>query len=230
MIDDIKIFTFKQKEYFIASVSEFPNECIYCKRLIDPDLVAARQVQDSLQLERNIMLVFQCTNSDCRMLFEGFYYENDQSPGYFMLRKWGAKLYKKKLEFPELITKISPNYVKIYNQAFIGEENSLIDICGAGYRRALEFLVKDYIIYKKYGTEEEIQNKLLARCISEHIKDEDIKDMAKRAAWIGNDETHYFRIWKDKDLKDLKNLIELTKNFINNDLLKDSYKKDMSHN
>jgi hypothetical protein len=34
--------------------------------------------------------------------------------------------------------------------------------------------------------------------------------VAKRAAWLGNDETHYIRKWEDKDLDDLKKLIKLT--------------------
>jgi hypothetical protein len=34
--------------------------------------------------------------------------------------------------------------------------------------------------------------------------------MAKRAAWLGNDETHYVRKWEDHDLPDLKKVIELT--------------------
>jgi hypothetical protein len=38
--------------------------------------------------------------------------------------------------------------------------------------------------------------------------------MAARAAWLGNDETHYGRKWEGKDLTDLKKLISLTLNWI----------------
>jgi hypothetical protein len=38
--------------------------------------------------------------------------------------------------------------------------------------------------------------------------------VASRAAWLGNDETHYLRTWEDKDLTDLKKLIELTVQWI----------------
>jgi hypothetical protein len=46
------------------------------------------------------------------------------------------------------------------------------------------------------------------------VKSEQIKEIAKRAAWLGNDETHYVRKWEDKDLKDLKKLISLTLHWI----------------
>lgn len=42
------------------------------------------------------------------------------------------------------------------------------------------------------------------------IKDSNIKEVAKRAAWLGNDETHYMRKWGAQDLQDLKKLIDLT--------------------
>jgi hypothetical protein len=41
-----------------------------------------------------------------------------------------------------------------------------------------------------------------------------VKQMARRAAWLGNDETHYSRKWEDKDLHDLKKVLELTMDWI----------------
>jgi hypothetical protein len=32
--------------------------------------------------------------------------------------------------------------------------------------------------------------------------------LASQAAWLGNDEIHYVRKWEDKDLEDLKKLIQ----------------------
>ena len=53
------------------------------------------------------------------------------------------------------------------------------------------------------------------------------KSVAKRATWLGNDETHYYRKWEDKDLRDLTNLLRLTINAIENQLLAESYEEDM---
>lgn len=49
-------------------------------------------------------------------------------------------------DFSQEIKDLSPNFVKIYHQAEQAENTGLSDICGLGYRKALEFLVKDYAI------------------------------------------------------------------------------------
>ena len=41
------------------------------------------------------------------------------------------------------------------------------------------------------------------------MTDRNIKEVTKRATWLGNDEAHYERRWLDKDLSDLKRLIDL---------------------
>ena len=50
------------------------------------------------------------------------------------------------------------------------------------------------------------------------MEDARIKEVAKRAAWLGNDETHYVRIWEEKDVSDLKQLINLTVRWIENEI------------
>lgn len=51
---------------------------------------------------------------------------------------------------------------------------------------------------------------LLAKCIDDYVDDAMVKAVAKRAVWLGNDETHYVRKWEEKDVHDLKGLIRLT--------------------
>ena len=79
----------------------------------------------------------------------------------------------------------------------------------AGYRKALEFLIKDYVIRKHPEDEAAIKAKPLGRCINDDVEDPKTKAVAKRATWLGNDETHYLRRWLDRDLSDLKRLIGL---------------------
>jgi hypothetical protein len=123
-------------------------------------------------------------------------------------------------EFSEIITSISPTFSTIYNQAFHAEQVHLDQICGVGYRKALEFLIKDYLISKETDENviENIKNKFLNNCIQENIQNENIKKVAKRAVWLGNDETHYNRRWADKDVSHLKQLIELTIRWIENEV------------
>jgi len=53
------------------------------------------------------------------------------------------------------------------------------------------------------------------------------QSVAKRATWLGNDETHYLRKWESKDINDLKTLLQLTINSIENQLLAKAYESDM---
>jgi len=123
--------------------------------------------------------------------------------------------------------KTSPKFFVIYNQAKEADDRRLKEICGAGYRRALEFLIKDYLVKEKGKKSKEIRETRLGTCIKDYIDNQNIKDCAKRAAWLGNDETHYIRKWKDKDLEDLKDLIELTANWIRDEHLTRRIKKEM---
>lgn len=132
-------------------------------------------------------------------------------------------------EFDSLIKNLSNEFVNIYIQAEQAEKEGLLKICGMAYRKALEFLIKDYLISKLKSNEEKelIKNKFLGKCIEEDIKDPRIKEMAKRANWLGNDETHYIRKYEDKDLEDLKKLIEITIHFISIEKLSENYKNDI---
>lgn len=130
------------------------------------------------------------------------------------------------VKFDELIKNLSPNFVKIYNQALASEKYNLDEIAGIGYRKSIEYLIKDYLIKKNPEKKSEIESKFLGKCIDE-IDDENIKSMARGAAWLGNDETHYVRKWKDKDIDDLKKLIDLTVYWIIFELKTEEYKTDM---
>ena len=121
--------------------------------------------------------------------------------------------------FSDFVQDVSPSFVKIYNEAFSAEQMSLMEICGAGYRKSLEFLIKDYISRDKDAdTILKIQKMPLSQCISAHVTDQRIKAVSNRAVWLGNDETHYVRKWEDKDVQDLKGLINLTVRWIEQEI------------
>ena len=124
-----------------------------------------------------------------------------------------------KKDFSKIIVEISPSFCEIYNQAYAAQQMELSQICGVGYRKALEFLIKDYIMSSIVDEKKEsIKQKNLSKCISEDIASSNIKAVAARATWIGNDETHYVRKWEDKDIYDLIGLIDLTVRWIESEV------------
>lgn len=68
----------------------------------------------------------------------------------------------------------------------------------------------------------------MSSVIGKHIDDARIREMAKRAAWLGNDESHGVRKWEECDLKHLKELISVVMNFIQSDILHDRYLAEMN--
>lgn len=63
--------------------------------------------------------------------------------------------------------------------------------------------------------------------VANYINSDQIREIAKRATWLGNDETHYVRKWEDKDLNDLKKLITLTIHWIEMEKLTAEVVQDM---
>lgn len=123
-------------------------------------------------------------------------------------------IYPENKLFSEKIANLSPMFQNIYNQANTAESYSLNEIAGMGYRKALEFLVKDFCIHLNPNKKAEIENILLGKCISTYISDEKIKNLATASTWIGNDETHYVRKHIDKDIQDMKKFIHALLYFI----------------
>ncbi len=112
-------------------------------------------------------LAFFCPRLDCNSYFIGEY-EQERSDNFYLTRTLLGRLKQK--EFSETIIGISSDFVEIFYQAKSAEQNGLNQICGVGYRKALEFLIKDYIVYKDNNLQETVEKLLLGKCISDYIK------------------------------------------------------------
>ena len=116
--------------------------------------------------------------------------------------------------FDENIEEMSPQFVKIYNQALQAEKTGLDEIAGLGYRKSVEFLIKDYAIHENPDKEEEIKNTWMKVCIDKYIDSKKIKTLAEKSDWIGNDEAHYVRKQENRDINDMKRFIKAMVYFI----------------
>ena len=192
-------------------VDFIPDICPLCNKGIQPIRRYAWFGYPQLQA------IFQCPLSNCGRLFIAYYADAVDRPGHREpdYRYTGSTPWRPEEEkFPDVINKFSPKFSEIYNEAKEAEKRDLRNICGAGYRKALEFLIKDYLISERPQDKATIIKTYLGPCIDRYLESPKIKDCAKRAAWLGNDETHYYRIWEDKDLEDLKRLLKLTLHWI----------------
>ena len=186
--------------------------------------MGAAHVRPGDKLER----VFRCPHSQCQHLFLARYKGTRNNIGqvsYSLAEVVPVNIVKS--EHSEIIRGVSPDFVTIFGQAEAAEKNGLTLVCGPGYRKALEFLVKDYVIQSHQDKADDIKKLNLGRCITDYVSDEKVKQVSARAVWLGNDETHYLRKWEGKDLVDLKILIKLTVHWIEMDELTKKALKDM---
>ena len=116
----------------------------------------------------------------------------------------------KKSNFDESIKNLSQSFVNIYDQALTAESIGLNEICGMGYRKALEFLVKDYAISKFPDDTECIKSMSLMNVIKNKINNPHITQLAEKCTWLLNDEVHYLRKFENVDIQNVKNLIQAT--------------------
>jgi hypothetical protein len=205
--------------------------CPFCTTGVEP-IILKVYVDGSgpnLSHRTTSWIIYRCPRNACRNIYIGVYrYYQSNFNSHFQGPITVYPVFPKKKSFNETILEISPSFEKIYNQAYFAEQNNLDLIAGPGYRKALEFLIKDYA--KKISDKddgEKIENIFLGNVIENYIDDERIKDVAKRAAWLGNDETHYLRRWDGEDLESLKLLIKLTTRWIESVELTRQFKEDM---
>jgi len=99
-------------------------------------------------------------------------------------------------------------FIKTYLQSLIAENSGLDELAGMGYRKAIEYLVKDWAIQNKPEDKSKIENSWLGAVINDYYSG-DLKEILERATWLGNDQAHYNKIFEEYDIDILKELIEL---------------------
>lgn len=195
-----------------VNINEIPNVCPICHVTIEPEPLAGT----SASVGFNWMeMYFRCTNKRCKRQFTALFRSAGLRGSFLNYEYERSVPAEPKIPvFDEIVKTLSPDFVRVYGQAVAAEAYGLTDVAGPGFRKSLEFLVKDYAIHLKPEAAEEIKAAALATVIQKHLSGDKVPVVSLRAAWLGNDETHYERRWADKDLQDLKRLIGATVHFI----------------
>lgn len=207
-------------------ISIFPDYCPVCNLGIH-----AKYFLFYIKNSTTIELLCGCPREVCSSLFIVEYTDINETPNSrdldYQITKYYPKVIKE-TSFSDEVNTLFPSFVKIYSQALHAENEGLDLICGVGFRKSIEYLIKDYAVSMKSEDEEKIKNMHLQQCITNYINHPTIKEMSKRAVWLGNDETHIVRKWKNKDLQDLKKLIDLTVHYIGMEILAKQYEAELS--
>lgn len=195
-----------------------PELCPLCHHAIQPQELALKAFENNTD-NRFISALYLCKS--CYQTFVALHSCASDS---------GTRKYRTELQYvgpqkyiPEtfdpMVESLSPMFVKIYNQALAAENASLDEIAGLGYRKALEFLVKDFCIHENPDNADGIKGFPLTKCIQTYIDNPQIQTLATKTAWLGNDEAHYVRKHSDRDVQDMKRFIQATVYFVGMSLI-----------
>lgn len=193
---------------------DVPEACPICHRYSEIAVWTA----DVVGPNKGVQVVLRCAYHECRSFFICSY---GPTPSPTLLAV--SPLKPPASMFPESVSRLSPTFVAIFKEAHEAKHLGLTQIAGPGYRKAFEFLIKDYAKSLTSGQEEEIEKMFAGRSVADFISDACIQAVAKRCLWLGNDESHYLRKWTEHDVEDLAILIKLTASWIDIDELSKSY-------
>lgn len=168
------------------TIDRFPDECPRCRKGCTPKLNLAFMDKPFYQ---NIQVVYQCPRIGCFSFFIARYGSTGGSIGVpprvdlpCLLRSVKAIQHVAKREFSENVAKVSPDFCQIFWEAETADGNGLSLICGVGYRKSLEFLIKDFlvnhILKDRTEDQEKVKEGFLGWCISTYIDEVRIKKVA----------------------------------------------------
>lgn len=197
------------------------TECPVCHHALSPKVLSAHYSIDNGNDDRTRYLHLTCFCQNCRTTFLCVYYGliTRYNPDELTFVKLCSISPSTPVlaSYSDAIKKLSPGFVETYAQAEFAESKRLFQICGSGYRKALEILVKDYLCHIHPGDTEKIRSELLGASIN-RIENNRIKTLAQRSTWIGNDETHYVRKHEDLGLPEMKRFIKAMLTYIDSEL------------
>lgn len=186
-----------------------PTICPHCHHGSDFNYVS--QGQTFFDGSIHLYVVWLCPIDSCKRLNCAYYSSSPSYLDFQYLRTLDGTI--KEYNVPERVKNLSEKFEITYNQSAIAEHNNLTEIAGMGYRKAIEYLIKDYLISIKPDEEENIKKLLLMKCITQLLPAEGMhitmKETLERCIWLGNDHSHYVAYHTDFSIVDMKALISL---------------------
>jgi hypothetical protein len=220
----IKVSIIGQDQKEDGYIDLHPDECPTCHHSMIARPMMFVQISTGL-----LQGVYQCPSLACHRVLVATFYRSSASEMCFYF-KHTLPFVPVEKPVDARLKDISSEFAETYQQSWRAKQLNLTKIAGTGFRRALEFLVKDYATRDQSEEARElILKKPMVQCIKDHIQEEGIKTVAERAAWLGNDESHHLRKWGDKDINDLIDLVDSVGHWIVIHLKTEQLKSTMPH-
>ena len=195
-----------------------PCKCAFCDKIVENTIKDGFYQEIDDQIEG--ILITECPH--CKFISATLYPQlvpNFREHAAYPYSQLPSDEEYDKIIAPREISDISKDFQDLLDQASKAEANNLDDLAAIGYRRALEFLIKDFCIHKWPDETDKIKGEKLHTAIQrlEEISPI-IKNVANKIKNIGNDHTHYVKKYP-YTYQEMKNLIEILIPFIQGALL-----------
>lgn len=206
-----------------------PNICPHCHVANTPEWLFKENTKDTDDSDCSYQ-IWKCSNNECQKLFGVLYKAIDGSPKIAKVLNGlpkGPDWPKPILELVDGNTigseePAKSKFIKTYLQSLEAESYGLDEIAGMGYRKAIEYLVKDWAIQNNPEDKEKILDYWLSSVIKNYYIG-DLKEILERATWLGNDQAHYKKVFEEYDIEVLKVLIDLIMVELDRDYKKKHY-------
>lgn len=195
--------------------ADLPNKCPHCAVSISPVILSCQHRYNSNKFD--IYILFLCPS--CGQTFFSIYESKSHTRNSLASLVTTYPHSNIKIKHDEKIAELSPDFVKIYDESYSAEQAGLYEICGMGYRKAIEFLIKDFAIKFHPNDEDKIKSLTLSQCIKDYVDNPRIKKLATASVWLGNDQTHYVKKHEDYDIDSMKSFIGALIDIIKSELL-----------
>ena len=201
------IETFKSGAFHIHC--DLPDQCPHCGGKITPHVVEKYSQSPESGV---VVFLLRCPDKTCHEFFISVYDAQKREEGNALYYQGIIRTYSYSPIVPVGVSgdvaNISAEFATTYTHALNAKNKGLDSIVGVSLRKSLEFLVKDFAIYRNPEDADKIKRSTLNNVIQAYYKDlPTLKVVADTARKIGNDETHYYRKYTDVDVEDLLGLV-----------------------
>lgn len=164
-----------------------PAVCPHCSRTCTPDVISYASASS-----RHVLLVLR--ENGCSTPFLAVYLFVENEPQLLIVYPSTQAR-----TFDDLIVDTSSRFVDLYNQAYAAEQLGSLDLAGAGYRNALEVLIKDFAINVLGEDESVVSKKKLYKAIEDYYPHPNTAGLPQVVRDLGNDYTHYQKNYSETD-------------------------------
>lgn len=183
--------------YNFIDEMDVPDTCPRCGKAIDAQFICSSYSLGLHTDSPNTTVTFQCPSCD------RFFHIDKNKDG-------NLQVYPQIpiFDLDKSIATSYPQFAKIYLQSLQAQAEGLNHICGMGYRKSVEELVKSYLIEQYPEKRPQILKEPLSQSIA-RIESSPIQSLAKASAWLGNDHVHMVNKHPDHDIESMKRFIKV---------------------